>query len=84
MASVSTGLLRRCRRQRKTTNQKIEKSPRTAAQLGLTCRVKHKGRFCGKPVIWFDYQLGQRCLSRGFVCDDHSISHPKSGFLSPC
>jgi hypothetical protein len=57
---------------------------RTAAQLGLTCRVKHKGTLCGKPVIWFDYQLGQRCLSRGFVCDDHSISHPKSGFLSAC
>jgi hypothetical protein len=29
---------------------------------------------CGAPVIWFDYELGEREFYRSFVCDGHKVS----------
>jgi hypothetical protein len=43
--------------------------PRTAAELGIVCA-------CGQPVVWFDYEIGERSHMQGFVfvCDNHKIS----------
>ena len=50
------------------------KLPKTAAELGITCFTKVEGEKCGKPAIWFDYQLGEKEFYSGFVCDNHKIS----------
>jgi hypothetical protein len=28
----------------------------------------------GAPVIWFDFELGEKSHLQGFVCDEHKIS----------
>jgi hypothetical protein len=48
--------------------------PKTAAELGITCLSEIDGQACGRAVIWFDYELGEREFYKGFVCDDHRIS----------
>jgi hypothetical protein len=32
------------------------------------------GKTCGAPVIWLDYELGEKELYKGFVCDAHRVS----------
>jgi hypothetical protein len=49
--------------------------PKTAAELGITCFTKVGEEKCGKPAIWFDYQLGEKEFYTGFVCDDHRVSN---------
>jgi hypothetical protein len=29
---------------------------------------------CGKAVVWFDYELGEKRHMQGFVCDAHKVS----------
>ena len=48
--------------------------PKTAAEHGITCHSLVAGSKCGAPVIWFDYQLGEKEFYSGFVCDDHRVS----------
>jgi hypothetical protein len=55
--------------------------PKTAAELRITCLSpatvaggKGSPDPCGAPVIWFDYELGEKEFYRGFVCDEHKIS----------
>lgn len=49
--------------------------PKTAAELGITClSATVAGGICGAPVIWFDYELGEKDHLQGFVCDDHRVS----------
>jgi hypothetical protein len=48
--------------------------PKTAAEHGITCLSLVAGAKCGAPVIWFDYELGEKEFYRGFVCDDHRVS----------
>jgi hypothetical protein len=45
-----------------------------AAEYGITCLSDVNGKVCGKAVVWFDYELGEREFYKGFVCDDHRIS----------
>jgi hypothetical protein len=36
------------------------------------------GWYCclrGAPVIWFDYELGEKEFYKGFVCDEHKGSN---------
>jgi hypothetical protein len=49
-------------------------APKTAAEHGITCLSPVAGGKCGAPVIWFDYQLGEKEFYRGFVCDAHKVS----------
>jgi hypothetical protein len=48
--------------------------PKTAAEHGITCLSPVAGSKCGAPVIWFDYELGEKEFYRGFVCDAHKVS----------
>jgi hypothetical protein len=29
---------------------------------------------CGAPVIWFDYEIGEKEFYKGFVYDEHKVS----------
>ena len=29
---------------------------------------------CGTPVIWLDYEIGEKNPMQGFVCDEHKVS----------
>ena len=49
--------------------------PKTAAEHGITCLSQVAGSKCGAPVIWFDYELGEKEFYRGFVCDAHRRSN---------
>ena len=49
--------------------------PKTAAELGIVCGAQVGEGKCGKPVIWFDYALGEKSHRAGFVCDEHRISN---------
>jgi hypothetical protein len=33
------------------------------------------GDICGKPVVWFDFELGEKNHLQGFVCDEHKVSN---------
>jgi hypothetical protein len=48
--------------------------PKTAAELGIVCKADRDGEPCNLPVIWFDYEPGEKEFYRGFVCDDHRVS----------
>jgi hypothetical protein len=50
--------------------------PKTAAELGIVCS-------CGKPVVWFDYEIGERNHISGFVCDEHKISNRVEKLAQP-
>jgi hypothetical protein len=49
--------------------------PKTAAELGITCGDKTTGSKCGKPAIWFDYELGEKDFYAGIVCDEQRVSN---------
>jgi hypothetical protein len=82
-------------RRKKSTSRKSKtprpyRMPKTAAEHGLTCLSSVGTGVCGKAVIWFDYQLGEKEFYKGFVCDAHRVSHrieklaqPESAVLSP-
>jgi hypothetical protein len=48
--------------------------PKTAAEHGISCLSLTDGHTCGAPVIWFDYELGEKEFYKGFVCDEHRVS----------
>lgn len=48
--------------------------PKTAAELGIVCKGGNSGEPCGLPVIWFDYEIGEKNHMQGFVCDAHTVS----------
>jgi hypothetical protein len=60
------------RKQSKKQHPYVE--PKTAAELGMTCLAESEGITCGKPVIWFDYEIGEKNFHKGFVCDSHKTS----------
>jgi hypothetical protein len=38
---------------------------------------------CGKAVVWFDYELGEKNHMSGFVCDDHKVSNRVEKLAQP-
>jgi hypothetical protein len=60
---------------KKGTEQRPYIEPQTAAEYGLTCLSLTDGKTCGAPVIWFDYELGEKEFYKGFVCNAHRISN---------
>jgi hypothetical protein len=59
---------------RKGKEQRPYVKPKTAAELGITCLSLTDGKTCGAPVIWFDYELGEKEFYKGLVCDVHKVS----------
>jgi hypothetical protein len=57
--------------------------PRTAAELGLVCTGGNTGQPCGLPVIWFDYELGEKNHISGFVCDVHKVGNRVEKLAQP-
>jgi hypothetical protein len=58
---------------------------KTAAELGITCLspALNAADTCGKPVIWFDYELGEKEFYKGFVCDAHRVSNQVEKLAQP-
>jgi hypothetical protein len=50
--------------------------PKTAAEHWITCLspAPGAGDTCGAPVIWLDFELGEKEFYKGFVCDAGSVS----------
>jgi hypothetical protein len=59
---------------RRSTGKHVYQLPKTAAELGIVCIGGDTGNPCGLPVVWFDYELGEKNHRSGFVCDDHKVS----------
>jgi hypothetical protein len=38
---------------------------------------------CGKAVIWFNYELGEKEFYKGFVCEAHRISNRVEKLAQP-
>jgi hypothetical protein len=59
--------------------------PRTAAELGITCLspALNAAGICGAPVVWFDYELGEKNFMHGFVCDEHRVSNRVEKLAQP-
>jgi hypothetical protein len=59
--------------------------PKTAAELGITCLspALNAAGTCGKPVIWFDYELGEKDFYKGCVCDEHRVSNRVEKLAQP-
>jgi hypothetical protein len=38
---------------------------------------------CGAPSIWFDYEIGERSHTQGFVCDEHKVSERVEKLAQP-
>jgi hypothetical protein len=59
--------------------------PKTAAELGITCLspALNAAGICGKAVIWFDYELGEKNHMQGFVCDKHRVSNREKKLAQP-
>lgn len=53
----------------------VYQMPKTAAELGVVCTAPISGGICGLPVVWFDYELGEKNHRSGFVCDGHKVSN---------
>ncbi|MBI3653674.1 MAG: hypothetical protein HY231_21795 [Acidobacteria bacterium] len=73
---------------RKSSSKKVGqprpyKLPKTAAELGITCFTEVAGEKCGKPAIWFDYQLGEKEFYSGFVCAAHRRSNRVEKLAQP-
>jgi len=49
-------------------------APKMAAEVGIVCLGITNAAACGKAVVWFDYELGEKDHMSGFVCDDHRVS----------
>ena len=41
------------------------------------------GKSCGAPVIWFDYELGEKDFYKGCVCDAHKVSQRVEKLAQP-
>ena len=65
----------RKRTTKKATAPRPYVEPKTAAEWGIVCSTVVDGEKCGKPVIWFDYAIGERNHMAGFVCDEHRVSN---------
>jgi hypothetical protein len=67
----------RKRTPRRTKEPRPYVLPKTAAELGITCRspALNADGVCGAPVVWFDYELGEKNFMHGFVCDEHRVSN---------
>ena len=64
------------------TKPHIYQAPKTAASPGITCAGGNTGD-CGLPVIWFDYELGEKNHRSGFVCDAHKVSNRVEKLAQP-
>ncbi len=60
---------------KRATAKRLYRMPKTAAEHGITCLAIVAGATCGKPVVWFDYELGEKEFYKGFVCDRHKVSN---------
>jgi hypothetical protein len=38
---------------------------------------------CGAPVIWFDYEPGEKEFYKGFVCDEYRVSNRVEKLVQP-
>jgi hypothetical protein len=70
---------------KKSQEQRPYIAPKTAAEHGLTCLSPAPGAdgVCGAPVIWFDYELGEKEFYKGFVCDAHKVSNRVEKLAQP-
>jgi hypothetical protein len=59
--------------------------PKTTTELRITCLSPAPGAdgMCGKAVVWFDYELGEKNHMGGFVCDDHWVSNRVEKLAQP-
>jgi hypothetical protein len=57
--------------------------PKTVAEAGLSCLSPVESGTCGEPVIWFDYELGEKEFYKGLVCDAHRVSHRVEKLAQP-
>jgi hypothetical protein len=58
-----------------TKEPHVYREPKTAAELGIVCRVESAGAICGQPVLWFDYEIGEKDYMRVSVCDAQKVSN---------
>jgi len=51
--------------------------PKATTEHGITCLppAPDAGDICGKSVIWFDYQLGEKEFYKGFIYEAHRVSN---------
>jgi hypothetical protein len=59
---------------RKKAKPSAHVAPKTAFELGYMCKAATDAGECGRPPVWFDYDLGEVNHLSGFVCDDHKTS----------
>jgi hypothetical protein len=57
--------------------------PKTAAELGIVCTGGNSGESCGLPVLYFDYEIGEKNHKNGFVCDGHKVSNRVEKLAQP-
>jgi hypothetical protein len=65
---------KRQERKKTTSQSRPYILPKTAAELDIVCTADRNGSPCNLPVIWFDYEIGEKRHMQGFVCDEHKIS----------
>jgi hypothetical protein len=41
------------------------------------------GGICGAPVIWFDFEIGEKEFYKGFVCDAQRVSNRVEKLAQP-
>jgi hypothetical protein len=59
---------------KQSASRKRQVQPDSPAEPGITCGAIVAGGRCGAPVVWFDYELGEKEFYKGFVCDTHRVS----------
>jgi hypothetical protein len=81
----NAGSTARKRTSRRTKETRPYVLPMTAAELGITCLSPAPGADgpCGKAVVWFDYELGEKEFYKGFVCDEHRVSNRVEKLAQP-
>jgi hypothetical protein len=45
-----------------------------AADSSTNAPAFNAAGICGAPVIWFDYELGEKEFYKGFVCHAHRVN----------
>ncbi len=73
----------RKRSSKKTKEPHVYVMPKTAAEHGITCLSPVSDSSCGKPAIWFDYELGEKNFYAGIVCDVHRVSNRVEKLAQP-
>jgi hypothetical protein len=61
----------------------IYQPPKTAAELGIVCTGGSSAESCNLPVLFFDYEIGEKNHRSGFVCDGHKVSNRVEKLAQP-